>query len=304
MEISQLEYFQVMARVRHFTKAAEECAISQSALSRSIAHLEEELGTPLFVRHARRAELTPAGERFLYHVDRVLLELAEARRELKETEGQDEGSFSLSFFHSFGGYLLPMLLAEFHAKYPGIRIRLNQASSQYLMRQLARGKTDLCLCATMTMAENIAWVYLWSEELFVAVPKNHRLAARQSVTLKDIENEPLITLKPHYSLRSLSDQGFELAGVRPKIVFEGDDVNTLASLVAAKLGVSIIPNIPGVEHLGIVYLPISFPAMKRAVGIAWNTTKELPPAALKFQQFVIHHFAEENEEESKEIEEI
>lgn len=295
MEISQLKYFQAMARIKHFTKAADACAVSQSALSRSIGKLEAELGVPLFVRHARHAELTQAGEHFLYHIDRVLRELAAAKKELTQAEKKDGGTVNLSFFHSFGGYLLPMLLAEFHAKYPDIRIKLNQHNSKFLMRQVERGKTDLCLCSTMTTAEHIAWMYLWSEELFVAVPKDHPLAARESVTLRDVESEPLITLKPNYSLRTLVDQSFELARSHPQIVFEGDDVNTLASLVAAKLGVSIIPNIPGIEHLGIVYLPISFPVCKRAVGIAWNTTKQLSPAALTFQQFVIRHFAEEPE---------
>ncbi len=293
MEISQLQYFQAVARVRHFTKAAEACAVSQSALSRSIAKLEEELGVRLFARRSRHVELTQAGEHFLYHVDRVLRELAEAKRELTQQETKGGGTVNVSFFHSFGGYLLPMLLAEFHAQYPEIRIKLNQHNSKFLMQQVESGKTDLCLCSTMTTAENIAWMYLWSEELFVAVPKDHPLAQRGSVTLRDVEAEPLITLKPNYSLRTLVDQSFELAHSHPQIIFEGDDVNTLASLVAAKLGVSIIPNIPGVEHLGIVYLPITFPVCKRAVGIAWNTTKQLSPAALTFQQFVIRHFAEQ-----------
>lgn len=293
MEISQLQYFQAVARVRHFTKAAEACAVSQSALSRSIAKLEEELGVRLFARRSRHVELTQAGEHFLYHVDRVLRELAEAKRELTQQETKGGGTVNVSFFHSFGGYLLPMLLAEFHAQYPEIRIKLNQHNSKFLMQQVESGKTDLCLCSTMTTAENIAWMYLWSEELFVAVPKDHPLAQRGSVTLRDVEAEPLITLKPNYSLRTLVDQSFELAHSHPQIIFEGDDVNTLASLVAAKLGVSIIPNIPGVEHLGIVYLPITFPVCKRAVGIAWNTTKQLSSAALTFQQFVIRHFAEQ-----------
>ena len=293
MEISQLQYFQAVARVRHFTKAAEACAVSQSALSRSIAKLEEELGVRLFARRSRHVELTQAGEHFLYHVDRVLRELAEAKRELTQQETKGGGTVNVSFFHSFGGYLLPRLLAEFHAQYPEIRIKLNQHNSKFLMQQVESGKTDLCLCSTMTTAENIAWMYLWSEELFVAVPKDHPLAQRGSVTLRDVEAEPLITLKPNYSLRTLVDQSFELAHSHPQIIFEGDDVNTLASLVAAKLGVSIIPNIPGVEHLGIVYLPITFPVCKRAVGIAWNTTKQLSPAALTFQQFVIRHFAEQ-----------
>lgn len=291
MEISQLIYFQETARMKHFTKAARACAVSQSALSRAIANLETELGQKLFVRHTRHVELTAAGEHFLYHADRALRELKRGKEELAAVNRQGSGIVNLSFFHSFGGYLLPLLLSEFHARYPDIRIRLNQHNSKYLMHQVEQGKTDLCLCSTMTTTENIAWTYLWSEELFAAVPKDHPLAGRESVTLQDIEAEPLITLKPNYSLRTLVDQSFALADSHPQIIFEGDDVNTLASLVAAKLGVSIIPNIPGVEHLGIVYLPISFPICKRAIGLAWNTTKPLSPAALTFQQFVIRHFA-------------
>ncbi|MCI6159291.1 MAG: LysR substrate-binding domain-containing protein [Selenomonadaceae bacterium] len=293
MELAQLQYFQTMARVGHFTKAADECAVSHSALSRAIGKLEHELGVKLFTRHARHAELTAEGVHFLHHVDRALSELNTAKAEIMEEGKQKDEVFHLSFFHSFGSYLLPMLLAEFHAEYPQIRIKLHQHSSRLIMQQIEAGDTDLALCSTMATEEHIAWVYLWSEELFAAVPKDHPLASRKSITLRDLEPEPLITMKPHYSLRELVNQCFALADCHPKIIFEGSDVNTLASLVAAKLGVSIIPNIPGIEHLGIVYLPISFPICKRPVGIAWNTAKQLSPAALKFQQFVIHHFEKE-----------
>lgn len=294
MELSQLRYFQALANIRHFTQAAESCAISQSALSRAIAKLEDELHTPLFRRRAKGVDLTPAGEHFLYHVDRILRELDAATEEILEagqtdTQGQ---SMKLSFLHSFGNYVVPMILPEFQARYPDIRIQLDQTNSTVIARQVEAGETDLALCSTMTTAEHVAWMYLWSEELFVAVPKDHPLAERENVNLREIEGEPFITLKPDYSLRKLIDQSFELAQCHPKIVFEGDDVNTLASFVAAKLGVSLIPRIPGIEHFGIVYVPVSFPTVRRAVGLAWNTNHPLSPAAMAFHQFVMRRFAE------------
>ena len=295
MEISQLKYFQAMARIKHFTKAADACAVSQSALSRSIAKLEAELGVPLFVRHARHAELTQAGEHFLYHIDRVLRELAAAKKELTQAEKKDGGTVNLSFFHSFGGYLLPMLLAEFHAKYPDIRIKLNQHNSKFLMRQVERGKTDLCLCSTMTTAEHIAWMYLWSEKMFLVVPEDHPLAQKSRVSLREVGDEPFVALKPEYTLRQQVNQFLDLAESHPQIIFEGDEVHTLVSFVAAHLGVSVLPHVPCTEHLGVVFVPISFPLCKRAVGIAWNTSRPLSPAAMTFQQFTIHHFVHEGD---------
>ena len=291
MELSQLKYFQAVANIRQFTKAAQSIHVSQSALSRSMAKLEDELGTELIHRGGQGITLTSAGEHFLFHVDRILRELEAAEQELSVDAEGDAGTVTLSFLHSFGGYILPMLLSEFHRSYPQIQIKLNQNNSAYLAKQVAEGKTDLCLCSNMVMSDNIAWTYLWSEELFVVVPQDHPLAGRESVELAEIESEPLITMKPSYSLRMVVDQSFELASSHPEIVFEGDDVNTLASLVAARLGVSLLPQIPSTEHLGIVYIPVSFPACRRAVGIAWNATRQLNPASIRFQQFVIKHFS-------------
>lgn len=101
MELTQLKYFQAMAKCHHFTQAAEEMAVSQSALSRSIQKLEQELGVTLFERHGRTSELTEAGQKFLFHVDRVIRELALAEQEI-ELDNGGAGVVHLSFLHSLG----------------------------------------------------------------------------------------------------------------------------------------------------------------------------------------------------------
>lgn len=298
MELHQLKYFRALAESHSFTQAAEAAAVSQSALSRSIARLEEELGAKLFDRSRKALPLTRAGERFLLHAQRALMELETARRELHEGASRDAGTLSLSFAHSLGGYHLPLLLSEFHAKYPEVRVRLSQHNTVALVKQLSRGRTDLCLCPTvMSEAEHVAWSYLWSEKLYVTVPRGHRLAGRRSVNLKEIEGEPFITMKPPYSLRILTEQFLKMADSHPEIVFAGDDVNTLASLVAAGLGVSLIPRIEGIEK-EVVFIPVSYPVCQRSIGIAWNTEKPLPEAAMTFQRFVMRRFAAENEKNS------
>ena len=122
------------------------------------------------------------------------------------------------------------------------------------------------------------------------MPLGHPFADRKRINLRELEDEPLIAMKSSYSLRILVDQFFDLAGIHPEITFEGDDVSTISGLVAAGLGVSLLPKLAGVEHPELRYIPVSFPICKRAVGVAWNTQRQLPPAAICFQQFLIRRF--------------
>ena len=290
MELAQLKYFQVMANIRHFTRAARMLDVTQPALSRSMAKLEKDLGVPLFKRSEGEIELTPEGERLLRRVDRILREVDSAREEASNAHAEVSKEFRLSFIHSLGSYPLPHILQDFRALYPDIRIQLNQQDSAALALQVAAGETDLCLCSTIPTTEYSAWVYLWSEELFVTVPLGHRFAEREKINLQELEDEPLVAMKSSYSLRILVDQFFDLAGIHPEITFEGDDVSTISGLVAAGLGVSLLPKLAGVEHPELRYIPVSFPICKRAVGIAWNTQRQLPPAAICFQQFLIRRF--------------
>lgn len=294
MELTQLKYFQALAQYKNFTQTAKMIAVSQSALSRSIAKLEQELEVALFDRHGKETELTEAGRRFLFHVDRVLRETEVACQEIKMDNG-GEGSVSVSFLHSLGDTYLPLILSRFHARYPHINIRLNQQNSAIMAQQIEEGETDICLCSMLNEAD-IAWMYLWSEELYLVVPDTHPLSRKESVRLEEIDGEPFITLKPEYSLRQQINQLLDLAESHPQVIFEGDEVHNLISLVAAKLGVSLLPHIPCTEQMGVRYIPVSFPLCKRAVGIAWNTHRPLTPAAICFQQFTINYFREQEKE--------
>ncbi len=291
MDLNQLEYFRALANVRHFTKAAEEISISQSALSRSINKLEQELGHPLFDRKKKEITLTPLGRRFLSHVERALNDIEEGCQEIRQADDPQGGIINLSFIHSLGGGVLPLLLSEYRALYPSTRFNLDQNNSAVLAQGLMDGKSDLSLGSTMITMEHLAWTYLYSEEIYVTVPKRHPLAAYSSITLRDIEKYPFITMKPSYSLRILTDQFCSLAGVRPEIIFEGDDTNTVAGLVAADLGVSLLPRVIAADDLGIKQIHISSPTCKREIGVAWNVTRPLSPAALRFQQFIVKRFA-------------
>ena len=290
MEWNQLEYFKTVAELQHFTRAAEKLAISQSALSRSIAKLEEELGFPLFERYGKRILLNDYGQIFLNHVERALEEIATGRQSIQDLINPEHGKVSLAFLHSLGSNIVPTLLGNFRRRYPRIEFNLSQNGTSFLLDQLIMGKIDLCLCAPVPTKDSIEWIDLFTEEIFVCVPINHKLADRPEIDLHEIANEPIITFKKDYGLRVLADQLFREAAINPAITFEGEEIMTVAGLVEAQLGVALIPHIAGLENVSIVFLPVSKPKCSRTIGIAWNKTRHLSPVAKRFKEFVIQSF--------------
>ena len=220
-------------------------------------------------------------------------ELETARQDITNMAEPDSGVVNLSFMHSLGVYLVPELLKEFRKIYPKIQFRLSQNHSFLLSKQLFKGESDLCLCSSPINSEGIAWVPLLTEELFIIVPSTHPLAHRSSINITEVASEPFITLKPMYGLRTKTEHIFEVASIGPKIRFEGVEIVTVASLVAANLGVSLVPKIPGMEHLDIKFISVDNPKCNRDIGLAWYANKPLSLAAHRFQNFIIDKFNHE-----------
>lgn len=294
MEISQLEYFLILARVKHFTRAARSLSITQSALSHSMGKLEKELNVSLFDRTDQGVLLTTAGEYFLSHAEKALNELKKGAEELKEMNDPKKGLIHFSFIHSLGANLVPSLVAGYGENHRHARFVLTQNNSIFLTKNLLDGKDDMCLCPPLMNMENIIWVYLYSEELFAAVPKGHRLAGRKSITMRDLDGEPFMSLKRSYNLRVLSEQFLAQAGVTLDVIYEGDDVHTLAGLIASGLGVSILPKIETIGLPDVVFIPFGDVSCKREIGLAWSSALEMPPASNAFRQYVLNHFKGES----------
>lgn len=289
MELHQLEYFRTLAHVKHFTNAAKAIAVSQPALSRSIAKLESELGVPLFDRSEKQLELTSYGREFLYHIEKGLAHIEKGRRQI--TEGRaSKATVRLAFIQSLGGYFVPSLLKEFRQSHPNVNFSLIQDTPPNLGELIRDNKADLCLSSGIMPVERVGWMYLCSEELYLVVQKEHPLSQHKRVDLRDLENEQFIALEPAYHLRILTDQLFELAGFAPKIIFEGADVFSVAGLVRANLGITLLPKIPALYYPDLEFLPISFPVCQRPIGIAWNTTVPLSDAAACFQRFIMNRY--------------
>lgn len=290
MEWQQLEYFQTVARVQHMTQAAEILSISQPALSRSIAKLEDELGVPLFERQGRSILLNHYGQLFLKRVNRILKEFQEGKQELKALLDPGYGVVSLGFLHTLGPETIPNLIGTFRSTFPKVTFQLNQNNSSSLIKQMELGEFDLCLITPPDTKLQIQWVKLWSEELFVIVPVGHPLENRESIVLDEISDDPFISVKKGNALRQITDQLFQEAEINPKIVFEGEELHTIAGLVASGFGVSLIPDIKDLDPSKIARIRVRWPKCERSIGIAWVEGRYLSPSVKQFKEFVINYF--------------
>ena len=291
MEWQQLEYFQTLARIQHVTHAAESLSITQPALSRSISRLEEELGVPLFDRQRRAITLNRYGQLFLKRVDRMLMEFNAGKQELHDLVHPEHGEIALGFLHTLSTSLIPDLIGAFRTHFPTIGFQLSQNQSYTLLEQLNIGELDICLIAEPTATKIlIQWIPLWSEEIYLTLPLGHPLVNAKGIVLEEIADESFIFLKKGYTLRDTTDQLFQQQGIRPKIAFEGEEVATAAGLVAAGLGVSLLPN-TGLDRSKIVQIPLRDPKCRRVIGLALVEGRYVSPATSRFKQFVIEYFS-------------
>jgi DNA-binding transcriptional LysR family regulator len=290
MEWQQLEYFRVVAKTEHFRKSAEQLAISQPALSRSISKLEEELGVNLFDRTGRSVQLNKFGRLFLKRVENGLTEISIGIQEINQLKNPYTGTVSLAFLQTLGITILPEILSNFNKQYPHIEIQLYQNKILYSIQQLLGREVDLCLISSFDDNRNITWHPLLDEELFVYVPANHRFATRSSITLSELSEDNFIGFKKELGMRELINKFCEKAGFKPVIKFEGEDVSTLAGLVSSGLGVTIIPAFHGIDSNKIKQISISEPYCHREIGLAWLNGNTLSPSAELFRTYVIEMF--------------
>ncbi|MGV3464346.1 MAG: LysR family transcriptional regulator [Heyndrickxia sp.] len=286
MEWHQIQYFQTVAETEHFTRAAEILNISQPALSRAISKLEQELGVQLFDRNGRNIVLNKYGKIFLQRVERSIEEIELGKQEIHDMIHPEHGTISLSFLHSLGISFIPSILQMFLTNYPEVRFHLSQSGSNQVFEKLLTGECDIALLSYFQDDKELHWESLWSEELFLIVSANHRFSSKDEIDLIEIKDEPFIAFKNGYGLRSIVDQICFDADFTPKVAFEGEEIGTVAGLVEAKLGVSIVPDVKVLDKNKIKLIRIRDPICRREIGLTWKKGRYLSPVTKKFIDFV------------------
>ncbi|GAA4949406.1 LysR family transcriptional regulator [Yinghuangia aomiensis] len=282
----RLVQFAAVARAEHVTRAAEQLGVPQPTLSRTVARLEAELGVPLLVRTGRGVRLTRQGRALLAAAEPALDALDRACDEIRGDASATRGKVAFGFLHTMGPEAVPGLLRAFRADHPGIRFALVQTSAADMLDRLRAGELDLCLTSPPPDDPDLEVRPLDEQRLYLVVPADHPLAGRRRVRLAEAAGETFVCMERGYGLRRIADALCAEAGFTPHVAFEGEEAETLRGLVAAGLGVALLPA-PDAVRPGTVQLAVSAPRAYRTIGVAWRAGgAETAPVRL-FREFVL-----------------
>lgn len=279
MEVHQLRYFVAVARARNFSRAAEACHVSQPSLSQQIMKLESELEEKLFERTKREVSLTPAGELFQRHAERILEEMDEARERVREVRGLVRGRVVLGVLPTVAPYFLPTRLKAFTTKYPGIEVQVHEDTTAQLARSVVAKEMDLALVSVPVEHAGLTELTLFEEALLVALPAGHRLARKRVLVPADLEQEPFILMKEGHCLAGQALQFCRLSGFAPRVSFRSAQIETVLAFVEAGWGVSIVPEMArrSVAREGVRFRRLA--GMSRGIGVIHRRSGALSGAA-------------------------
>jgi LysR family transcriptional regulator, transcription activator of glutamate synthase operon len=294
VDTDALRWLQQVADGATVTEVSDTEAVTQSGVSRALARLEAEVGTPLLRRSGRTLRMTHAGAVFKPHLDALLHHLDDGIAAVSQLVDPDSGTVMLAFQQSLGTWLVPDLVRSFRAGHPGVGFQLSQVRDELTTAAPDGGNADLEIGTRRSpdaphAAVRTARVAL--EPLRLALPRDHRLAREQRVGLAEVAAEPFIGLRPTSALRKLTDHLCDAAGFRPTVIFEGDDLSNVRGFVAAGLGVAVVPaprvGSPEAAAGPVVYREITDPGAVREICLTWSAERRLLPAAELFRRHVI-----------------
>lgn len=290
MDLLQLNQFRVLARVQHMTRAAEELYIAQPSLSKAIKRLEEELGVPLFDRPGRQIRLNRFGRAFLERVEQAFFALEEGQGRVRDMAQLGRGEVALA---AAALHWLPDPLRAFLAEHPATRFRLFQRPPTEMLRQLETGEIDFGFSSGPVGALDTGWQHLLTEEVYLAVPRGHRLAGRGSVPLLEVASEAVVIGRSGDVLRDLMDSACRQVGFAPQVVCEADEAAAIYDFVEVGLGVAFIPALMRQQRgeQGLSWVHLTHPACHLTLGIAWQEAHYLSGTARAFRDFIIQYFA-------------
>lgn len=279
-----LAAFDTVAGEGHVTRAAELLAVPQSSLSRRLKSIEKTLGLQLFQPAGRGVALTPAGRELFERTRPLLRALDDAVSGVRSNADPDNGLVRFGFPLTLGPVSIPSLLADFHARHPGIRLHLVQAHGEALADLVRDGRLDLAVM--IPPPADLPSIVLGQQRIQLYCAPGHHLAGRDSVALADLAAEPFIANPPTYQLRQLLDSWCAEADFTPKVSFETTEFETLRAFVAHGMGVALLPE-PETPHTDIRRVAVTG-VRERSVGLATGNHR-LGPAAARLHSFIATH---------------
>jgi LysR family transcriptional regulator, hydrogen peroxide-inducible genes activator len=282
MDLVQLRYFVAVAETGSFSRAAERCFKTQPALSRAIASLEEELNQRLFDRIGRRALLTDAGRLLLDRARRILEEVDDTERRLRDSGDLHGSRLTVGAIPTIAPYLLPRALDRFLRKHPEVELTAQEDVTRNLIEATARGEVDLAVVALPIDDDRLEVEPLWSEELLLALPRGHRLARRRNLSVGDLTPERFILLQEVHCLGEQVLSYCRAHECHPRIACRSAQIATIQSLIALGQGVSLLPEMARRGDTNCVYRRLTSPAPSRTLAVMWRRHRYHSIAAEQF----------------------
>ena len=285
LSVARLRVLAEVARTGSFSAAAESLAYTQSAVSQAVARLEAETGATLLVRDRRGARPTAAGATLLAHAEAIFTQLETAEDELAAVLGVRAGRLRMASFRSAGATLVPLAIANFHRGHPDVAITLAEGEPEEMGPRVRAGEVDVALLfefpgVAEAAGEDLHTVHLLVDPMHVALPAEHPLAVKRELTLADLSGEDWIQTSAsspcsRHVIRSCLTAGFE-----PRVAFESDDYETVQGLVAAGVGVALVPRLALTRvRPDIVIRALTPRSPARTVVAATARGPGVPPAA-------------------------
>jgi DNA-binding transcriptional LysR family regulator len=248
LDVRRMKVLREVAAQGSFSAAAESLSFTQSAISQHVAALEREAGTKLVERSPRGVRLTDAGRALVAHADVILSRIDDAEEELAAIAGLRGGRLRLASFQSAGATLVPRAVAAFHERHPDVDLSMVEAEPDEASARLKCGEIDLALVydfepiADMLDGE-LELTHLIDDRYDAILPKDHPLAGRRSLKLGDLAEEPWICASFASGCRSITERACQDAGFKPRIAFETDETMAAQALVAAGVGITLLPQL-------------------------------------------------------------
>ena len=246
LDVKRMRVLREVAAEQSFSAAAQKLGYTQSAVSQQVAALERETGTTLIERNPRGIRLTDAGEALVRHADAILARLADAEAELEAIAGLRGGRLRLGSFPTAGATLIPRAVAKFSQRHPAVELSLAEADPIESLPRLKAGELDLVLVddtSGVLEQSELDFEHILDDPLHLAIPVDHPLADKQRVRIQDLAEEQWIQPTQACACSRATEMACANAGFQPRVAYESDDFGVVQGLVAAGVGVALIPEL-------------------------------------------------------------
>ncbi|HMB56551.1 MAG TPA: DNA-binding transcriptional regulator OxyR [Arenimonas sp.] len=281
MNLRDLRYLIALADLRHFGRAAAACHVSQPTLSTQIRKLEDELGTALVERAPRQVMLTPAGTDIVERARRVIAEVEQMRETARRTTDPEAGSVRLGLFPTLAPYLLPHVVPDIRARFPRLELLLVEEKTEVLLGMLRAGRLDAAVLALPLHEDWLEVDFLFEEPFVLALPASHPLAGHRQLKLAELSDQHLLLLEDGHCLRDQALEVCTLAGAGEKEGFRATSLETLRQMVAAGVGITLLPMLavkpPVPISDNIQLLPFRNPPPTRRLAMVWRRSSAMTP---------------------------